>query len=85
LRQSAEIDCRQCHREQCATGQTLPANPILAVHNLSLFVDMRVETGAPVMQFALRNVLKQMQILQQHQGRRDKQRFFPYEKMMSSR
>jgi hypothetical protein len=38
LRQGAEIDCRQCDREKCATGQTLLANLILAVHNLSLFL-----------------------------------------------
>jgi hypothetical protein len=61
LRQSAEIYCRQCQRDECATGQTLPAKLILAVHNLSLFVDIRVETFSPVVQYALRNVLMQMQ------------------------
>jgi hypothetical protein len=48
----------------------LPANPILSVHKLSLFVDMRVETFSPVVQYALRNVLKQMQIVHRYQGRR---------------
>jgi hypothetical protein len=63
----------------------LPANLILAVHNLSLFVDIRVETNAPVVQYALTNVLKQMQILFQHQARRDKTAFFPYKKRKSFR
>jgi hypothetical protein len=83
LRQRAKINCRQCHRDQCATGQTLPANPILSVHKLSLFVDMRVETFSPVVQYALRNVLKQMQIVHQYQGRRGKIALFLYEKIKS--
>jgi hypothetical protein len=60
LRHGAEIDCRQCHREQCTTGQTLLAKLIFAVHDLSLLVDILMETGASVMQYALKNALKQM-------------------------
>jgi hypothetical protein len=55
----------------------LLANPILAVHNLSLFVDILVETGASVVQYALINVFRQMQILHRYQGHRDKIALFP--------
>ncbi|WP_230021322.1 hypothetical protein [Massilia sp. Bi118] len=63
LRQGTKIDCRQCHREQCATGQTLLANLIFSVHDLSLFVVIRFETFVPVVQDALINLFMQIQFL----------------------
>jgi hypothetical protein len=46
---------------------------------------MRVETFAPVVQYALINVLKQMQIFHQYQGRGDKFALFPYKNIKSFR
>jgi hypothetical protein len=38
---------------------------------------MRLETFVPVVQYALINLLKQMQFLHQYQGRRAKTALFP--------